>query len=541
MKHIGRSVLVVTVSGMLCQQLVAQPPRMAAKTNVADGLSINESEACDGYTLIFPMRSAMTYLVDLDSRVVNQWESRFTPAHSAHLMPNGDLVRAGAESGFGPGAGGSVQRFNWEGDLIWDFSMTSLERDLQPHHDICPMPNGNVLLIVYEIKTAEQAEAVGRPTDGRRIQTDGVVEIKPTGEKSGEIVWEWHAWDHLIQDVNKKRPGFGDVSEHPELIDVNFGNDAFEKMMQDPEALTRLRSLGYVGGGTPRPANNINTVDDQADDEDADGGSRGGGGPGGDSDRPADWLHINAINYNPDLDQIILSVHGFSEFWIIDHTTSTEEAASHSGGQSGKGGDLLYRWGNPQAYRNGSNVDRRLYQQHSAHWIPEGLPGAGRILLFNNGSGRPDGQYSSVDEIVLPLNDDGSYQREEYVAFGPPQPEWSYTAKDKETFFSHFISGAHRLPNGNTLICSGAQGIVFEVTTEGKTVWQYKHPGVDQVGREPEPGGERDEEVTPNDGPRIGGPGGLFRVYRYAPDYPAFVGRTLAPGEKLADLAKAAE
>ncbi|MGC8644373.1 MAG: hypothetical protein ACP5XB_31305, partial [Isosphaeraceae bacterium] len=60
-----------------------------------------------------------------------------------------------------------------------------------------------------------------------------------------------------------------------------------------------------------------------------------------------------------ELDQILLSVHSFSEIWIIDHGTTTAEAATHKGGRSGKGGDLLYRWGNPQAYRAGTAADQQ--------------------------------------------------------------------------------------------------------------------------------------------------------------------------------------
>ena len=130
--------------------------------------------------------------------------------------------------------------------------------------------------------------------------------------------------------------------------------------------------------------------------------------PGGPN---ADWTHINAVAYNADLDQIVISVHAFSEIWIIDHSTTTEEAAGHTGGKRGKGGDLLYRWGNPRAYRAGTNVDQKLFVQHNAHWIPKGLPGEGHMLVFNNGNRRPDGAYSSVDEIVLPVKSDGTYER----------------------------------------------------------------------------------------------------------------------------------
>ena len=63
--------------------------------------------------------------------------------------------------------------------------------------------------------------------------------------------------------------------------------------------------------------------------------------------------------------QIMLSVFEFSELWVIDHSTKTAEAAIHEGGRSGKGGDLLYRWGNPRAYRAGTVKDQKLFGQHN--------------------------------------------------------------------------------------------------------------------------------------------------------------------------------
>jgi hypothetical protein len=98
------------------------------------------------------------------------------------------------------------------------------------------------------------------------------------------------------------------------------------------------------------------------------------------------------------------------------------------------------------------------------------------MLVFNNGGGRPDGSYSSVDELELPVDARGNYTCSPGSAYGPEKPAWSYTAPKKSDFFAVFISGAARLPNGNTLICSGPNGVVFEVTPEKETVWKYANP-----------------------------------------------------------------
>ena len=190
-----------------------------------------------------------------------------------------------------------------------------------------------------------------------------------------------------------------------------------------------------------------------------------GTGPGG-----ADLNHTNAIDYNAQFDQILLSIRCFSEIWVIDHSTTTAEAGGHSGGNSGMGGDLLYRWGNPAAYDAGDAGDQQLFVQHDAQWIPSGYPGAGNILVFNNGGGRPDGDYSSVDEIVPPVDSSGYYE-----GYGPTAPLWSYTAATPTDFYAAAISGAQRLPDGNTLICDGPNGYFFEVTSAGDLVWDYDH------------------------------------------------------------------
>ena len=225
-------------------------------------------------------------------------------------------------------------------------------------------------------------------------------------------------------------------------------------------------------------------------------------------------MHVNAVNYNAALDQIVMSVPRFNEIWVIDHSTTTEEAAGHTGGRSGRGGDLLYRWGNPRVYGRGDEAARRLGFQHDVRWVPEDMPGGGHLTLFNNNIEDPDGDYSAVFELVPPTVGAGRYVVPDAGPFGPEEPTWSYVAPTRTAFFSTFISGAHRLANGHTFITSGAQGRFFEVTPEGEIVWEYWTPY----------GG-----TLPGNQATNANPYSVFRATKIAPDHPALAGRDLTP------------
>jgi hypothetical protein len=453
------------------------PPKSAAPPKT--GLQVNDPKAYQGYTLVAPLNSTKSYLIDMQGRVVRAWESKYTAGQEAYLLENGHLFRAARldprEQTFaGAGQGGRVQEFDWDSGLVWDFKFHD-ERRIS-HHDICRLPSGNVLLIVWEIKTGAEAVAAGRKpgTIGGPYLVDSLVEVKPTGKTTGEVVWEWHLWDHLIQDADPSKANYGDVAKHPELIDVNFGEgeirfpgpppgppgrdvakedepkkDAAQDAAAKKKDMDRLKSIGYVGN--PAARGNMGIL--------------------------PDWTHVNSVAYDAELDQIMISVRSFGELWVIDHGATTAEARGHTGGKRGRGGDLLYRWGNPASYRAGTNADRRLFGQHDAQWIPKGYPGGGHVLVFNNGGGRPDGNYSSVDEIAVPVDSRGNYVRAPGKAFGPSELAWSYTAPKKDELFAFIMSGANRLPNGDTLVCDSISGTIFEVTPAGETVWKYVTPG----------------------------------------------------------------
>ena len=336
------------------------------------GLFVNEPEAYEGYTLFAPSSATTTYLIDIDGKEVNAWASAFQPM-SAYLLPNGDLLRTAqlpstAETINAPGGAGRVELFDWDGNLKWSYELNETDgladgiHDRRLHHDIEILPNGNILMIAWERFTRNEALAQGRnpslPADNNgEVWPDMVIEVQPdyAAGAGGEIVWEWHLWDHLVQQYDATKPnwrGTNGVAAHPELANLN-----------------------YVPGG------------------------EGAGGVA------ADWTHFIVSDYNPDLDQIVVSSREFSEFWIIDHSTTTEEAAGHTGGNAGRGGDILYRWGNPAAYNRGSRAGQQLFYQHDAQWIEPGLPGEGNLLVFNNGWNRSDGSsYSSADEVAAPLS-----------------------------------------------------------------------------------------------------------------------------------------
>jgi hypothetical protein len=441
-----------------------ETPSRLAPDGQTVGLFINSPKAFPGYTLFAPKHHTLIYLLDNQGRAVHSWKSEYEPGQSVYLLENGHLLHCcftknrGFTSG---GEGGRLEEFDWDGNLVWEFEYSNDEH--LSHHDVKPLPNGNILMLAVQKKSYDECIAAGfdpRMMRDNQLFPEYFIEVQPTRPEGGKIVWEWHVWDHLIQDNDSTKANFGDVAAHPELIDVDCNGRAV----------------------------------------------------------PAFWNHGNSIAYNQNLDQIVLSARGCNEIWVVDHSTTTQEAAGHSGGKSGKGGDLLYRWGNPAAYGRGSAADRQLFQQHDAQWIPDDCPGAGHVLIFNNGLDRG---YSTVVEIVPPMDDRGNYILAPGRAYGPEKPVWIYQAANPTDFYSSEISGAHRLPNGNTLICAGVRGTFFEVTPAGETVWKYVDPVVHNgILAQGEQSGLDHRGHNWN---------AVFKIHRYPIDYPGLVGKDLTP------------
>jgi len=443
---------------------------IAVGQNTVGLLSYDPPNTQDGYTLFYPADQHTIYLIDNCGAVVHSWtDTTYTPGNATYLMENGDIVTCQKSGGLvnavidRGGAGEIVDRRSWDGETIWSYTYNSHNHRM--HHDVAMMPSGNVLILAWELKTADQAAHNGRDTTGTNGQVvwpDHIVEVHPLGVDTGNIVWEWHVWDHLVQDLNEDLLNYGVVAEHPERVNINFAR---------------------VNG--------------------------------------SDWLHANSIDYNADLDQILISAPNFNEIWVIDHSTNTAEAAGSTGGNSGHGGDLLYRWGNPAAYNNGTPEDEQLFFQHDARWLGPGLapndPDLGRILVFNNRFGTT---YSSVDMIIPPINTEGNYVMVDGQPFGPNSPVWHYTTPTPEDLFSPGLGSAHKLRNGNFLIGTGRQGQAWEVHPNGSTVWEYKIP--------------MDQGVPIAQGTQITGQA-FFRATKYGADHP-FLSTVELPSTEYLEL-----
>ena len=416
------------------------------------GVFSNLPESFNGFTLLAPTPTDTVYLIDNCGHVVHKWVTEHRPGLATYLLNNGDILRTGRDpdkpfsSG---GSGGIVKRYDWDSNLIWSYLATS--DTLHQHHDIEPLPNGNVLILNWGLVSNAEAIAAGRnPANLNGVLWPTVItEVQPIFPEGGEVVWEWRLWDHLVQDFDAGSDNYGVIADHPELLDINYSTN----------------------GST-------------------------------------DFLHANAISYNQEFDQIAISSRKSSEIYVIDHSTTMAEAASHSGGIRGKGGDFLYRWGNPQTYGRGDGSDQILSATHDIHWIADSLMDGGKFMVFNNDGGS---NGSAVNVFTPPTDGNGNYTDPGNGAFGPTTTDWHY---EEPGFSSLTISGAQRLPNGNTLICEGSSGHLFEVTPNYSKVWDYINPAAIN--------GNLAQGATATQNP-------VFRAYRFPVDHPAFAGRDLTP------------
>lgn len=476
---------------------IALPPAQAYESlqGPTEVLYWDTNQTDNGYTL-FGVRGT-TYLIDMQGRVVHTWPIGTNP----HLLDDGGILDASRDD---PSGFSGFAQVDWNGNTVW--SHTETRTNYFPHHDYVRIYNkklgtNTTLYIANKTVSYDQCIAAGcNPASGAYTngQMDAVVEI----DMAGNIVWEWWFYDHLIQDYSATKSNYVGVgmsiSNYPGRLDVNLPGRPVQR----------------------------------------------------------DWLHCNSIDYNTNLGQIVINSVG-GEFYVIDHQ-GTFIAGNPTGSialAAGPAGDFLYRYGDPARYKQGNppyiftNADwtvsttgnKQIGGAHHVSWIETGLPGAGHFLLFNNAQNLFEHTQQSYVYEINPYLDAGTNNTGAYVnppdagyyTWDPPghdtdkraklmsnQLVWIFAARAPRGMFSHIGSGAQRLPNGNTLICSDTEGHIIEVTPSGEPVWEYINPvtsdGILKF--------KRDNWPMYNS---------IFRAFRYAPTHPALSGRTLTPGATI--------
>jgi hypothetical protein len=458
----------------------------------------NPDKAASGYMLFSTLHQLeehqYTYLVDIDGNLVHKWKTitpdyegrSFTMEKTARLTETGSIIQGLSTDRHAYRGERALQELDWDGNLIWDFS--DPREGYRYHHNFKRVWNNHlndwtIIFISRMPMTQERAvEAGADPAVEWDAAPDGVVEV----DMNGNIVWQWWSLDHVVQDQNLAWPNYGELADNPGKINLNWGK-------------------GLSG----------------------------------------DFIHQNALDYNQELDQIIVNNDSMGEVLVIDHggTFVRGDFEASKALAAGSKGDVLYRWGNPSLYNSGeapsykasgnvaSDGDQRLFHHHDSQWIKEGLPGAGNFLIFQNGSRHPGTHQSQLLE-VNPYK--GTYPDSEYLSEleADDQVIWSFKARQPNSFSSYNISGVQRLSNGNTFALAGRHGHAFQVTPEGEVVWEYIVPVMTTLPEDPQLKDIYKTNVSDADDHSV------FTAHWISTDHPGLVGKDLTPQGKITDILK---
>ena len=389
---------------------------LAAQSVYPTGTTIYDPELTwNGYTVLSPLGTQAVLVIDMNGNVVKRWDGFVNAAGGpARVLPGGGVIAANGSRPPHQESLELIQR-DFEGNVVWRF-----ERNEQ-----------------IETRSGDTIWSARQHHDWQR-------EDFPAGYYSPEATPAIEGSNTLIlTHTNLSQPNVADVLlEDDRLIEVSWDGDIIWEWV----ASDHIDELGFA-------------ADARDVIRDAQAFSRARGS--------FDWLHINSATYlGPN--------HWFDEgdlrFAPNNVIISSRQASLLA--IVGRDGEIVWRLGSDFRESSELRAIRQIIGQHHAHFIPKGLPGAGNLLVFDNGGASG---YGFANPIAP--NGTGAFVRptSRVLEINPVTLElvWSYAGP---RFFSTNISGAQRLPNGNTLITAGAGGRLFEVTSDDTIVWEYMYP-----------------------------------------------------------------
>jgi hypothetical protein len=390
----------------------------AAPTVFPTGTTIYDPEQTwNGFTVLSILDTRAVMVIDMNGNVVRRWDDlNVSGGGPARILPGGIIVSSAGANPPHQESTGLVQR-DFDGNEMWRFDRN-------------------------EQITAENGATVWSARQHHDWQRSDF----PAGYYSPQFTpAAENATTLLLTHTNHVNPAVTDrVIEDDRLVEINWQGDIqWEWLASD-----HIDELGFDEAG--REAIRSAALYSEA---------RGS----------FDWLHANSAHYvGPNKwfdagderfapDNVIISSRESSLVFIIN-----------------RDGNVVWKLG-PDFSRSEAELKiGQIIGQHHAHFIPPGLPGAGNVIIFDNGGSSGYGDSGAMGRMYQRANS-------RVLEIDPVTLEvvWSYNAAN---FFSTNISGAQRLPNGNTLITEGAPGRVFEVTPGREIVWEYMNaPG--EVGR----------------------------------------------------------
>jgi Arylsulfotransferase (ASST) len=402
-----------------CATAYAAPSVYPTGTTIYD-----PAKTWNGYTVLSSLSAQAVIVIDMNGDVVKRWDGYNDSAGGpARILPGGVAVAA---SGARPGHQESlalVQR-DFDGKVMWQFD----------HNQEIETRDGKT---VWSVRQHHDWQRDDFPAGYYSPATKPAL----TGAKTLILT-------HTSHENAAVAPG---MLEDDRLIEVSWDG----KILWQWVASDHIDELGFSA--------------------EARAAIRGGAGPN--AARGYDWLHTNSATY-------VGPNHWFDEGdrrFAPDNVVISSRQASLLAIVA-RDGSVVWRIGPDFSQSEELRKIRQIIGQHHAHFIPKGLPGAGDLLVFDNGGASgygaptpvaPNGQgiFARANSRVLEINP---------VTLALV---WSYVSPGQ--FYGSNISGAQRLPNGNTLITEGPTGRVFEVGTDGAIVWEYVSPFFGTAGPRP--------------------------------------------------------
>jgi hypothetical protein len=368
----------------------------------------------NGYTVLSPLGTQAVIVIDMNGNVVKQWEGFVNSAGGpARIFPNGVVMAANGTNPPRQEALELIQR-DFEGRVLWRFD----------HNEQIQTRGGTVWSARQHHDWQREDFPAGYYSPGTPPSTQGSRTL-------------------ILTHTNHSRPSVADAPlEDDRLIEVSANGEIVWQWV----AGDHIDEYGF----SPAARSAIKAA------------------PGLNAARGSfDWLHINSATY-------VGPNHWFDEGdrrFAPDNVIISSRQASFLAIVA-RDGRIVWRLGPDFGESAQLRAIRQIIGQHHAHIIPKGLPGAGNLLVFDNGGASG---YGFTNPTALDGANAFARASSRVLEINPVTLElvWSYAGP---RFYSSNISGAQRLLNGNTLVTEGANGRLFEVTREGQIVWEYMYP-----------------------------------------------------------------